>query len=168
MNKQSFIFCDLHLKPMMLSVNATVTDTLNRRRWTEDFMRCSGPECEIHFNRDHGYVTFVGERLLGREHQNWCPTHKEPRAIIGLHPIGADPEPRRTWQCMHPECSVVRSIHGLIRRGDIVHGPGGRYMVLALEGTWATVEMVGDQGNGLQSLSHWQRFLVDELKGATA
>jgi hypothetical protein len=64
-------------------------------------MRCSEPECKVHFNRDHGYVNIISEQVLGREHQNWCSTHNEPRAIIGLYPIGADPEPRRTWQCMH-------------------------------------------------------------------
>lgn len=168
MSKQSFVFCDVHLKPMLLSVNVTVTDTVNHRRWTEDFLRCSEPGCEVHFNRNRGYVKLIGERVLGREHQNWCPTHKEPRAIIGVYPIGSDPQPRLTWQCLHPACSEVRSIHGLIRRGDIVHGPGGRYMVLALEGTWATVEMVGDQGNGIKSLGHWHRFPVDDLRTPAA
>jgi hypothetical protein len=168
MKRQSFIFCDLHLKSMLLSINATVTDTLQRRRWTEDFVRCSEQDCKVHFNRDHGYVNIVDERLLGREHQNWCPTHNEPRAIIGLHPIGTDPEGRRVWQCLHPECSVVRSIHGLVHRGDVVDGPGGRCMVFALERTWATVEMVGDKGNGMESLGHWQRLSVDDLKGISA
>ncbi len=164
MEFKTFVFCDLHLQPMKILANTIVTDSKTNTRWEENFYVCSEPNCHVHFNRDRGYLKIINGEPMGKANQTWCSTHNEPKAIIGIFPIGSDPQPRITKQCLHPDCAVAHSINGLIRRGDLIAGRGGRFMVLALDGQWATVEMVGDQGDGLRSVGYWDRVPIDELR----
>jgi hypothetical protein len=153
---QPQVLCDVHLVPM----TQPVTLVGKNQPWSGGFGKCPKPNCPRLFNRDKGYAE-IRQTLIVSSEQIPCRYHAEPKAIVA---VGAG---KPVWQCLHENCLCRETAHGDISVGQmvtIVLPKHGRFMVRSIgDDRFATIEMVGNRGEGDFSLDYWENVPIDDL-----
>jgi hypothetical protein len=159
------VLCPKHHGPMAFVAILTLNKIYDhvKWQWDEHFLQCGEPGCSCLFTNERGYVTPGHGSLHPVIEYMLCPRDQNHRCM----PVVTFARGVPVRQCLDDACLIGKGVDDKpIAVGDFVLAQGHhihRFQVLCVNNTWATIQLMGNRGEGLKPMPEFLRVPVNTL-----